>query len=268
MIERLEMYVANKHLPGLNPLTFGEERCSPLHFYGPGKRPYWLLHYVVSGKGIFVSDEKTYKVSASQCFIVRPEEKVFYQSDEHEPWHYIWIGFSADLDMPSRMHEHVLSAPGLSTIFYDVINAKNMNNGQAEFLSAKAWEIVAYFSEADTNTVSRIEDYAERAKTCIEADYMNGITVTEIAKMLNLERSYFSTIFKKSVGVSPQQYLNEFRLTKAAKLLINLRFSVSEAAYATGYTDIVNFSRMFKKQFGMSPNEYKKSKSNTVTELK
>ena len=267
MIERLEIYVANKRLPGLNPITFGEERCQPLHFYGPGTRSYWLLHYVVSGKGVFVADEKTYKVSASQCFIVKPEEKIFYQADENDPWHYIWIAFSSDVELPSQMYEDVVSAPGLNTIFLDILNAKNMQNGQAEYLSAKAWEIISYFSENDKNAVSRIEDYAERAKTCIEADYMNGITVTEIAKLLNLERSYFSTIFKKSVGIPPQQYLNEFRLNKAAKLLIGQHFSVSEAAYATGYTDIVNFSRMFKKQFGMSPSEYKKSESKPITEL-
>ena len=259
--------VIDKHYKGYNPVQFGSENCEPGHFFGPSVRTHWLLHYVVSGRGLFVSDDRTYKVSASQCFIVRPEEKIFYQADEQDPWHYIWIGFSSELDMPSPMFENVLSAPGLSTIFLDLLNAKNMKNGQAEFLSAKVWEIVAYFTENDKNTVSRIEDYAERAKTCIEADYMNGITVTEIAKLLNLERSYFSTIFKKSVGISPQQYLNEFRLNKAAKLLINLHFSVSEAAYATGYTDIVNFSRMFKKQFGMSPSEYKKSESKPVTEL-
>ena len=267
MIERLEIYVANKRLPGLNPVTFGEERCQPLHFYGPGTRSYWLLHYVVSGKGVFVAGEKTYKVSASQCFIVKPEEKIFYQADENDPWHYIWIAFSSDVELPSQMYEDVVSAPGLNTIFLDILNAKNMQNGQAEYLSAKAWEIISYFSENDKNAVSRIEDYAERAKTCIEADYMNGITVSEIAKLLNLERSYFSTIFKKSVGIPPQQYLNEFRLNKAAKLLIGQHFSVSEAAYATGYTDIVNFSRMFKKQFGMSPSEYKKSESKPITEL-
>ena len=142
-----------------------------------------------------------------------------------------------------------------------------MINGQQEYLSAKAWEILAYFFANDKSAVSRIEDYAERAKTCIEADYMNGITVTDIAKRLNLERSYFSTIFKKSVGVSPQQYLGEFRLNKAAKLLISQHMSVSEAAYATGYTDIVNFSRMFKKHFGMSPTEYKKSEHKPVTEF-
>ena len=267
VVEKVEIYVANKRLPGLNPLTFGEERCRPLHFYGPGSRPYWLLHYVVSGKGLFVADDRTYKVSASQVFITRPGEKIFYQADEHNPWHYIWLAFSSDIEMPSVMYDNVVSAPGLNTIFSDVVNAKNMKNGQAEYLSAKAWEMVSYFCANEKSSVNRVEDYAERAKTCIEADYMNGITVTEIAKLLNLERSYFSTIFKKSVGISPQQYLNEFRLNKAAKLLVSQHFSVSEAAYATGYTDIVNFSRMFKKHFGMSPSEYKKNDTKPVTEI-
>jgi len=267
MSERIEIYVANKHLPGLNPWTFGEERCQPLHLYGPGSRPYWLIHYVVSGKGLFVVNDHTYNVSASQCFIVRPQEKIFYQADEYDPWHYIWIAFSSDVEMPGSMYENVISAPGLNTVFVELLEAKNKQNGQQEYLSAKAWEIVSYFCSNEKNSVSRIEDYTERAKTCIESDYMNGITVTDIAKRLNLERSYFSTIFKKSVGMSPQQYLGEYRLNKAAKLLISQHMSVSEAAYATGYTDIVNFSRMFKKYFGMSPTEYKKSENKPVTEI-
>ncbi len=267
MAQRLEIYVANKRLPGLNPLTFGEERCQPLHLYGPASRPYWLLHYVVSGKGLYVVGDHTYNVSASQCFIVRPQEKIFYQADEADPWHYIWLAFSSDIEMPSSMYENVVSAPGLSTVFSEMLEAKNKKNGQQEFLSSKAWEIVSYFCANDNNSVSRIEDYAERAKTCIEADYMTGITVSDIAKLLNLERSYFSTIFKKSTGISPQQYLSEFRLNKAAKLLISRQMSVSEAGFATGYTDIVNFSRMFKKHFGMSPTDYKKSEHKPVTEL-
>ena len=260
------IYVPNKHLPGLNPLAFGEEQCVPLHLYA-GTRPYWLLHFVVSGKGVFMVEDRTYKVSAMQCFIVRPHDKVFYQADEDDPWRYIWIAFSSEIEMPISMSEDVASAPSLAAVFAEISEARNKKNGQQEYLCAKAWEIVSYFFSNDKNTVDRIEYYAERAKTCIEANYNNGITVVDIAKLLNLERSYFSTIFKKSVGIPPQQYLNEYRLNKAAKLLVGSHVSVSEAAYATGYTDIVNFSRMFKKYFGMSPSEYKKADTKPITEL-
>ena len=259
MNEKIEFFVANKHLPGLNPLTFGDQRCRPLHFAGPCARSYWLLHYVVSGKGVMVVGDRTYNIGASQCFIIRPQEKVFYQADEYDQWHYIWLAFSTDIEMPDTMYQDVVTVPTLSTVFFDVMDAQNKKYGQHEYLSAKAWELVSYFCECDKRSPDRVFDYAEKAKTCIEAHYNNGITVTEIAKLLNLERSYFSTIFKKSVGISPQQYLNEFRLNKAAKLLATQKLSVSETAYATGYTDIVNFSRMFKKHFGVSPSKYKQA---------
>ncbi len=266
-MDNYTVWVPNKHLPGLNPLSFGNEQCEPLHYYA-GTRPYWLLHFVVSGKGAFAVDDRTYKVSSMQCFIVRPNEKIFYQADEDEPWHYIWIAFTSDIEMPTpMMHEDVLSAPSLNIVFSEVLEAKNKKNGQQEYLSAKSWEIVSYFCTHDKSNVNRIRDYVERAKTFIESDFNTGITVADIAKQLNLDRSYFSTMFKKNVGISPQEYLNEYRLSMAAKLLISGQKSVSETAYATGYTDIVNFSRMFKKHFGISPSEYKKSETKPIDEL-
>ena len=48
--------VIDSHFPGLNPVQFGSEECAPGHFFGPAVRTYWLLHYVVSGKGTFVAE--------------------------------------------------------------------------------------------------------------------------------------------------------------------------------------------------------------------
>ena len=85
---------------------------------------------------------------------------------------------------------------------------------------------------------------------------MNGITVEEIAKKLNLDRTYFSTLFKRKTGVSPKQYLLDYRMSIAASLILKNDITVSVAAYSVGYSDIFTFSKMFKKHFGVSPKEY------------
>ena len=86
---------------------------------------------------------------------------------------------------------------------------------------------------------------------------MNRIGVSDIAEALALERSYFSSLFKKETGISPQRYLMEYRFNRAAELLREHGYSVSRAANAVGYAEVTNFSKMFRRFFGVSATEYK-----------
>ncbi|MBQ7012241.1 MAG: AraC family transcriptional regulator [Clostridia bacterium] len=259
MHNRNEYFLINKQLHGFNPLSFGQEHCLPHHFFGPGVRSYWLLHYIVSGNGVFSVRDKTYKLTSGSCFIIRPFEKVFYQADSVHPWHYIWIGFEAPDHIPEQLSGDVLNIPGMGSIFDSIMEAQDKNEGRNEFLSGKIWELMSLISEANKPKISKNKSFAEQAKTCIQAKYMTGITVAEIAKTLNLERSYFSTVFKNSIGISPQEYLNNFRLEKAADLLVSSNLSVTDIAFSTGYSGVINFSRMFKRRFGTSPTEYREA---------
>jgi len=254
---KTEHYLINRNLPGFNPLSYGQEHCLPLHAAAPHVRPYWLLHYIVSGKGTFTARDTTYRLGASQCFIIRPGEKISYQADSTQPWHYIWISFSTNADMPEAMKLDVLTMPGLGKIFSNIAGADEHSAGINELLSGKIWEIMALLAENEKTRFSKIDNFAEQAKTIIQTKYTTGITVTEIAKSLNFERSYFSTVFKNSVGISPQEYLNNYRLEKAAELLISDNCSITDIAFSTGYSGVINFSRMFKRRYGVSPTDYR-----------
>ena len=100
-----------------------------------------------------------------------------------------------------------------------------------------------------------------KAKAYIDANYVNPITVETLADSLEINRSYFSTTFKREIGKSPQQYLVDVRLSKAAELMTEQGYSASAAALSSGYTDIFNFSKMFKRKYGLSPTAYAKAKA-------
>ena len=91
----------------------------------------------------------------------------------------------------------------------------------------------------------------------MNSEYVNGITVQQVADRLNLDRSYFSTAFKEKMGVSPQAYLINLRLERAAELITVYDESPSTAAISVGYPDLYHFSKIFKKHFGLSPREYR-----------
>ena len=74
----------------------GHSECLPLHSYGPGTRPYYLMHFVLSGKGRLVVNKTEYLIEEKQIFLIEPDQMVFYQADKENPWTYSWVGFNAN----------------------------------------------------------------------------------------------------------------------------------------------------------------------------
>lgn len=251
-----EYRLREKKLAGLNPIGYGQQKCPPGFTVGV-PRPYWMLHFVLSGKGTFSTGNMTYSVGPSQIFVVHPHQTHTYRSDPKDPWHYIWVLFDSEIQMPGILSTDVFAAPTAGKIFSEMLETTAFETGKEEFLAGKIWELMSLLLRLESGKQIRVNPYISKAKQYIEQNYMRGIKVTDIAKELNLDRSYFSTVFKQQTGISPQQYLSEFRLEQAAKMLVTDDGSVAAAAYLAGYNDIVNFSRMFKKHFGTAPSRYR-----------
>ena len=59
----------NLHMADINPRICGVEACAPGHSFGPAVREYFLLHYVVRGKGIFRRGKREYTLQAGEIFV-------------------------------------------------------------------------------------------------------------------------------------------------------------------------------------------------------
>ncbi|GKV67409.1 MULTISPECIES: phosphoenolpyruvate hydrolase family protein [unclassified Sporosarcina] len=105
------------------------------------------------------------------------------------------------------------------------------------------------------NGIGNHEDYIDFIKKYISLNYMNEITLNEIVEILNLSRSYVSTLFKKEVGISFTQYLIEYRLNRALEIMELENLPLNRVAEMTGYQDYSQFSKIFKKYKGVSPKE-------------
>lgn len=91
----------------------------------------------------------------------------------------------------------------------------------------------------------------------IKNNFQRPITLTEVANEVNLDSKYFSVLFKRSIGVSFKDFLNETRLNCALKYLKSSNMPVTEICYSCGYGSISSFNRAFKKEYGISPREYR-----------
>jgi len=260
-----DIVILNQGFKDLNPLVCGYESCTNGYSFGPASREYFLIHYIVSGKGIFKSKKYTYSLSEGNLFIIRPNEITYYKADLKEPWTYIWIGFECNLSdnlalQAEFLKKDVLYSKTSEPIFKGMLQAEKINYSKETFLCSKIFELFSLLIEAENQReiYNLPTSYVMKAQNYIETNYANSISVFEIANFLGIDRRYLCSIFKTHIGKSPQQYIVDLRLEKAAQLMLKFNYTPSEAAFSTGYKDIFNFSKMFKKKFKTSPRNFKK----------
>lgn len=93
----------------------------------------------------------------------------------------------------------------------------------------------------------------------IEKNYKKPITIEEISEVCNFSTSHFMKFFKKSMGTSFIDYLNDYRLSASARLLLSSDDNIIDIAADCGYENLSYYNRIFKKKYGDTPSAYRKA---------
>lgn len=91
----------------------------------------------------------------------------------------------------------------------------------------------------------------------ITGNYSRRLTLTEAAEAVDLSPTAFCNAFKAMTGTTFNNYLLNYRMQAASKLLTTTLLNISEIAYRVGFNDAPHFSRTFAKYFKMSPRQYR-----------
>lgn len=267
---RREMLLLPRAQGTVTPLLCGAQRCEPGQAEGPVYREFYLLHFVMEGRGRFEVDQRQYDVKKNQLFVIRPGERVRMEADSRMPWTLSWIGFAAPVlgaDANFVLNrQDVFTAPECRTMFREMTESTRLTSGLEMRLCGILWGLLAVLTDRCPEEEPSAADYVRRAKNYIHVNYAGDVSVQGIARSLGLSRSYFSAVFSKAEGVSPQEYLVDYRLRKAAELICRHGLRPGEAAAASGYTDVFTFSKMFKKKFGVPPGRYQGADSENPEE--
>ncbi|KAA9004845.1 AraC family transcriptional regulator [Paenibacillus spiritus] len=257
--------------PELHLLFWGREQCSPGHAFGPGVRDYYKIHFIHGGRGVLQAAGQTRRLEAGQAFLTYPHQKVYYEADRGQPWLYSWIAFTGSRaeELLARTSltpaEPVFPADGEPMEeLYERLN-EDARAGEAadlllmgrlyEFLAALVRTMPA--RETGLSGSRRTNAHVADSLRYLHAHYCEDISVEQMAEQLQLDRKYLSALFKRETGVPPRQYLLDYRMAKAADLLIRTDCTVGEIARSVGYRDSLLFSRMFKRVRGLSPRAYR-----------
>lgn len=109
-----------------------------------------------------------------------------------------------------------------------------------------------YLPESKINLLKPAIDYIHRKYT------KELISVETLSEVCGISYEYCRQLFLRFFGCSPVKYINQLKLARAKELLSSGLYSVGEAAFLSGFSDVSHFSRFFKANVGVLPSEYKK----------
>lgn len=250
----------------------GVTEANPTQHFGPAIRPYYQIHFILSGSGTFTTGGKEFTLGKGEGFLISPEEVFYYRASEETPWKFAWVGFSGN-DAGRLIKGMNLSVQNpkfkldqidiIEQMFQDMSKCVTCGdrdelrrNGLLKvFLSMLAGNKVP----SKKNDLERAGKYVGKAIEYIQNNYCRPIKITEAAEYVGVNRSYLYTLFMNTTGISPHQFMANYRINKAAELLQTTGMAIEGVALSCGYTDSLVFTKAFKQMKGMSPSVYRKT---------
>lgn len=153
--------------------------------------------------------------------------------------------YSTNIDAP-KVIEYDLSE-------YDIMNYAN----KLEDIAMHLFKIIEERLKFKKNSPINCRELVEQAVKYIDMHYQDKINVKSLSTKFGINANYFSTIFKKELGITYTKYLTTQRLNYACRMLKETDINVEEVAKSVGYDDIQYFYRVFKKEFSVTPVEYR-----------
>jgi two-component system, response regulator YesN len=147
-------------------------------------------------------------------------------------------------------------------IYNHVISKLELPVGMNSWYDVENWfySIRDILNESMGNNLfsSDVQKSIMKAVRFIHEDLACPVHASDIAKRVNMSRSYFSQCFKDLVGMTFNEYVRHVRVEKAKDYLVHTNKTITWIAENTGYADDKYFSRIFRKKTGSLPSEYRK----------
>lgn len=258
----------------LYPIQFGKEKCDPWHHYGPTLTHNYLFHYILSGRGSFLENDKheAIQLGPGQGFLMPPNTVCSYTADQDDPWTYCWIEFNG-LKAANFMRQAGLNAnnliftphkPMIISSIKDTLETIIRNHSQHEsFLIAQLYLLVDHLIRFSKHSPQQRPNeihsfYIREAIHYIQDHYMDNPSVDQLADICHLNRNYFTRLFKQELHMTPSQFIMTYRINQSCELLASTNRSIRDIAEQIGYSNQFNFSSAFKRVKGMTPMEWRR----------
>lgn len=273
------------------------------------RRVRWHWHAEVEviiinhGEAIFSSDDRQIHLTAGQGVLINQNLMHSIQAADHTAacslysmkFHPSFLFGYGNTMMSGKYLVPILSSPSMKIIelfdqdnwheqLMDTVNniiAVNLTKKYGYELVTKSylcqlWELLLEqvipqnVSKTKETTVSLDESRVKEVILYIEEHYNENITLDDLAASIHLSKSECCRCFKRTLQLTPFEYLMKYRIFRAASILqmnVPASPSMSSLAFSVGFNNASYFNKVFKQYLHCTPSEYRrKVKSNLVDE--
>lgn len=228
---------------------------------------YDRLYYVTEGECVIEVDGIRHIAKPGQLFFLPCHSTQRLYTEKNKTVKKYWIhcvlpcgekDFSELVSLPYFVE--VEDREYVENLFKNIVSQKSEISLMDKIeQKADILRIIAYFIRYEDKSrvsvehdgqISYIIDY-------IEKNLCENHTLESLSSKLHFNPSYFVRYFKASTGLTPISYINNLRIRKAQKLLLDEKIPIQDISSMVGFKSLYYFSRYFKKKTGFSPTQYR-----------
>ena len=241
------------------------------------------ISLILKGTGIYKTNNAVYSIQAGDIFFYRPNEAHCITDIEkdgmellnlHVSPYYLYTNFqnalntnyikilAANFPLTSNKINDTLDEEQIQEIKNLILTIrKEFESKKSDYITCVCNYISAIlilfsrsykdarFSQKEKQNYQKLL----QAIKYIDAHYKENITLDELAKNVAYSRCYFSSIFKKCMGMSIWDYICIKRIEEALTLIKTTDKNITDIAFECGFNNPVNFNKLFKKYTNVTP---------------
>lgn len=222
----------------------------------------------MNGSAYLKKPSAHYKVIESCGFIIFPGEKVNYNPNPNNPCEYFWCAIKGNDMHPLLNSLHITRENPIFTSKLEKYDMRFIINTifssymvkESAFNQSLNDFFTNIYVKNDLNTSKSF--ILEKALEYMHQNYKDELTINSIASTLSIDRTYLYKLFKKNLGISPQEYFMDHRLSKAHDLLKTTDIPIGKIALSVGFSSFSEFAKQFKKKYYITASQFRNTYPN------
>lgn len=238
-------------------------KSAPLHYHN-----LFEVYYLTKGTCQYFIDNRTYQLQAGDVVLI-PNEVIHKVIYDQKPHSRLLLNFDRSYILDSLLPlvpsmTYIARVPRIQKVLENIFQKIKGEYEHPDVFSkdcikcyvAELMLVLARAQSGKTRIITDSNNFVEQAISYIQQNYMNKLTLGDVAKHCAVSVEHLSRTFKKKTGGGFSEYLTLYRLKCAEEMLFYYPdLSISEIAYKCGFNDGNYFSVVYKRWYGISPSK-------------